>query len=291
MPFLPPDRSRDRRIEDPTNLWIIHPAARALLPWFVSRRITANAVSVGALCLGALAALAFAYWRLWPFAAVGLLLSMAWLVADGLDGMIARATGTASPFGRFLDGLCDHGVFVLMYVALAASIGTVEAWVLAISAGVIHALQSNIYESERARFHRRCVGLATVARSSSRNVLVRVYDQVSALADTFAQPFDGVLSGHDNPVQLGTQYGERAAKPLRLMSLLSANMRVYAIFVACILRNPSLFWWFEILPMSAILVVALCWHRSVEAGLIRRLGLGPASLAHLPSTHSKDVTN
>src|SRR4051812_1460321 len=47
-----PDGSRDRRIEDPTNLWIIHPAARALLPWFVSRGISANAVSVAGLCLG-----------------------------------------------------------------------------------------------------------------------------------------------------------------------------------------------------------------------------------------------
>src|SRR4051794_13393739 len=83
-----PDRSRDRRIEDPSNLWIIHPAARALLPWFLARGISANIVSVGGLCLGALAALAFANWRSGPFAGMGLLLSMAWLVADGLDGMI-----------------------------------------------------------------------------------------------------------------------------------------------------------------------------------------------------------
>ena len=291
MPSLPPDRSRDRRIEDPTNLWIIHPAARALLPWFVSRRIPANAVSIGGLCLGALAALAFANWRLWPFACAGLLLSMAWLVADGLDGMIARATASASSFGRFLDGLCDHGVFVLIYVALAASIGTVEPWVLATCAGVLHALQSNLYESERARFHRRCAGVATAAPSSSGNVLVRMYDQVSAPLDSFALPFDGLLSRHANPVQLCAEYGERASKPLRLMSLLSANVRVWVIFVACIARDPSLFWWFEILPMSAILVVALCWHRSVETGLIRRLDLGRATLAHSPSTHSKDVTN
>ena len=114
MSPLVPDRSRDRRIEDPSNLWIIHPAARALLPWFLVRGISANAVSVGGLCIGALAALAFANWHLWPFAVIRLLLSMAWMVADGLDGMIARTTGTASPVGRFLDGLCDHGVFFLI---------------------------------------------------------------------------------------------------------------------------------------------------------------------------------
>src|SRR5438445_5830309 len=153
-----PDRSRDRRIEDPTNLWIIHPASRALLPWFLARGVSANAVSLGGLCLGALAALAYANWRLWPLTCVGFLLSIVWMIADGLDGMIARATGTASALGRFLDGLCDHGVFLLIYVGLAASIGTLEAWILAASAGALHAVQSSLYEGERARFHRRCKG-------------------------------------------------------------------------------------------------------------------------------------
>src|SRR5205085_8397845 len=78
---LAPDRSRDRRIEDPSNLWIIHPAGRLLLSRFIAAGISANAVSVGGLCLGGLAAVADANWHQWPFTCVGLLLSMAWLVA------------------------------------------------------------------------------------------------------------------------------------------------------------------------------------------------------------------
>ena len=53
------DQSRDRRIEDPTNLWVIHPASRALLPFAVRRGISANSVSLVGLALGALAALAY----------------------------------------------------------------------------------------------------------------------------------------------------------------------------------------------------------------------------------------
>src|SRR3982751_182767 len=185
-----PDRSRDRRIEDPSNLWIIHPASRALLPWFLARGISANAVSVGGLGLGALAALAFANWQSWPLALIGLLLSMAWLVADGLDGMIARATGTASPLGRFLDGVCDHCVFVLIYISLAASLGTLEAWTLAICAAALHALQSSIYEGERARFHRRCLGVATTGRAPGGNLLERMYDRLSHPVDGMAVRFD-----------------------------------------------------------------------------------------------------
>jgi len=285
-----PDRSRDRRIEDPTNLWIIHPASRFLLPLFVSRGISANAVSVAGLCLGSLAALAYANWRVWPFPLIGLLLSIAWLVADGLDGMIARTTGTASPLGRFLDGLCDHGVFLLIYVALATSIETAEAWTLAICAGLLHALQSNFYESERARFHRRCLGVATRTQAAG-NPFVRFYDRVSGLVDGLAGGFDEVLARHPSPVQLGAAYGLEAAKPLRLMSLLSANVRVCAIFLACVARDPALFWWFEILPMTAILIIGLVWHRRLESRLIRKLRLAPETTARSPTTHTKGATN
>jgi hypothetical protein len=281
-----PDRSRDRRIEDPTNLWIIHRAAHFLLPWFVSRRISANAVSVVGLFIGGLAALAYSNWERWQFACIGLLLSIAWLVADGLDGMIARATDTACPLGRFLDGLCDHGVFLLIYVILAASIGTTQAWILAGCAAALHALQSNIYESERARFHRRCKGIAIATLSPSRNPLVRTYDRVAALVDPVAGRFDAVLRRAADAVQLGAAYGRAAAKPLRLMILLSANIRVYAIFLACIAGDPRLFWWFELVPLTLVLAIGFSWHRVVEVRLVRSSRSTP-SPTNSPFTQSR----
>jgi hypothetical protein len=269
MTLLPPDQSRDRRIEDPTNRWLIHPAARLLLPWFVARGISANTVSLCGLVLGALAALAYGRWDAWPFAVVGLLLSIAWLIADGLDGMIARATGTASPLGRALDGLCDHGVFVLIYVVLAWSIGTAEGWLLASLAGAAHAVQSNLYESERTRFHRRCKGLAIAATAPAGNPLVRLYDWVAGTLDRFAAPFDEALRQHRDPAQFAAFYGAEAARPMRLMSLLTANVRVLAVFLACLGGDPRLFWWFELVPLTLILLAGLAWHRAVEARLVR----------------------
>lgn len=283
----PPDQSRDRRIEDPTNLLVIHPAARRLLPWFLARRVSANAVSVGGLGLGTLAALAFARWNEPAFAVAGLLLSVAWLIADGLDGMIARATGTASALGRALDGLCDHGVFVLIYVVLATSIGTGEAWALACAAGAAHALQSNLYESERARFHRRCKGVAVAVASASSNPLVRGYDRVAGTLERFAAPFDAALAQAQAPDRqaLAQAYGEAAARPMRLLRLMTANVRVMTIFVACLAGNPRLFWWVELVPLTAILILGLVWHRSVETRLVRGLSHRPAP--SFPSSHRR----
>ena len=290
MTVPPPDRSRDHRIEDPTNLWIIHPAGRRLLPWFVARGISANAVSVGGLVLGTLAAIAFANWAYWPLVFVGLLLAVGWLIADGLDGMIARATGTASALGRALDGICDHGVFAVIYVGLAMSVDTTEGWIVAWAAGAIHAVQSSLYEGERARFHRRCKGIAAVAPIASSNPLVRLYDHVAGTIDRFAFPFDEALRRQSDAGRLAEAYGAQAAKPMRLMSLLTANVRIYAIFIACLAADPRLFWWFELVPLTAILIIGLVWHRAVEARLIR--SLGPCEVpvqGHLP-TQSQSPT-
>jgi CDP-diacylglycerol--serine O-phosphatidyltransferase len=281
MTTPPPDGSRDRRIEDPSNRWLIHPTSRALLPWALRYRVGANPVSVAGLLVGAAGAIAYAHWHSPAFALLGLLCSIAWLVCDGLDGMIARATNSASALGRFLDGICDHGVFALLYIALAWSIGTVEAWVLAVAAAVFHAVQSSLYEGERARFHRRLRGVAEVdAPALSHNPLVRLYDTVAGSIGRVALPFERELAADP---QLGPVYAAQAAAPMRLQSLLTANVRVFAIFLACLAGRPALFWWLEIVPLTVIAVIGLVWHRRVEgrfvAASLSRRGDSPSFYA------------
>ena len=263
MTVPPPDGSRDRRIEDLSNLYLIHPAAAALLPRALAWRVSANAVSVAGLVLGVGAAACYASWSAPAFALFGLLLSAGWLIADGLDGMVARATGTASRLGRILDGVVDHGVFILIYCAIATSIGTASAWALAIAAGAAHAVQSMLYEGERARFHRRLKLLPPPPREAR----VPIYDDVARSLDAAARRFDVLLATAGDRHALALAYGERAVAPMRAMALESANVRVLAIFAACIAADPALFWWFELVPLSAVLLVTVLWHRSVEARL------------------------
>ena len=264
------DGSRDRRIEDPSNLYLIHPAARALLPRALSLGLSANSVSIIGLCCGAIAALAYSGWGNPWLALIGLVFSVAWLIADGLDGMIARATGTSSPLGRALDGMCDHGVFALLYIVLAASMGTVEAWALSIGAALCHAVQSSLYEGERARFHRRVRGEAlTAVPVPAGMVLVRLYDRVAGSLDRIAMPFERRLAASPDPVALGARYGVSATPVMRLQSLLTANVRVWMIFIACLVADPRLFWWFEIVPLTVIVIVGLMRHRGVERGFLR----------------------
>jgi len=266
----PPDGSRDRRIEDPSNLYVIHPAARALLPRALALGISANTVSIVGLICGLAAALAYAEWNRPAMALIGLVFSVAWLIADGLDGMIARATGTASALGRALDGLCDHGVFALLYVALAWSIGTPGAWALAIAAAVAHAVQSSLYEGERARFHRRVRGVAlTHVPQPTGMVLVRLYDSVAGSIDRVSMPFERMLAASADPVATGARYGDAAAPAMKFQALLTANVRVWTICLACLIGTPALFWWVELVPLTAITAIGLLRHRAIERSFLR----------------------
>jgi phosphatidylglycerophosphate synthase len=252
-------------------LWLVHPAARALLPVALRLRVSANIVSAIGFVVGTGAAIAFAHWQTPGMALAGLLLGVLWLICDGLDGMVARATGTASAIGRVMDGVCDHGVFILIYVLIATSIGTEYGWLLAIIAGAAHVVQSSLYEGERARFHRRVRGdAAPIAHPNLGSAIVRGYDAIAGSIDRLAARFDTAMRGAADPAAFGRDYGHAAAPAMKAMSLLSANVRLYAISLACLVQEPTLFWWFEIVALTLVALATITWHRRIE----QRLALG-----------------
>lgn len=265
----PPDGSRELRIEDPTNLWVVHLAGRILLPLALRARISANLVSVAGLAVGTGAALAYLGWRDPVLATLGFLLTITWLVFDGLDGMVARATGTASALGRFLDGLCDHGVFLILYLALGAAVDTPEAWITGTIAGLVHGVQANLYESERARYHRRVRGdPGSEAPPPPPNAAMRVYDRLAGSLDRLAGRFDRALVSAPDRRRFAADYGDRSAPALKLMNLLNANARIVALYAACLAGDPMLFWWWTLGPLSLLTAAGIVWHRRIEARLV-----------------------
>jgi CDP-diacylglycerol--serine O-phosphatidyltransferase len=267
MPAVP-NPSRDRRVEDPTNLWLIDPMARLLVPIAVRLGISANAVSIAGLAIGLGAALAYARWQVPGWAVIGLLVSIVWLVMDSLDGMIARATNTSSAFGRQLDGLCDHGVFTLIYLALAWSVGGGFFLGLAATAGIIHAGQAALYEAERERFHRRLAGrLPAVSNHRSRNPAIRLYDWVASCLEPASAQFDPWLV--TSPMR--DCYERKTVPMLQAMLPLSQNLRLVALFVACLLGRMTWFLWYELVPLSLLTAIGVVWHRRIEAAMLRQV--------------------
>jgi CDP-diacylglycerol--glycerol-3-phosphate 3-phosphatidyltransferase len=116
----------------------MHAVYRALMPvgrLLVAAGVSANAISIASLVIAILAAVAFATGH---FGVAALVASIASL-ADGVDGLVARLSGTKSRFGQVLDTTIDRyvdalflggilvyvrGELVLLLVTLGAIVGS-----------------------------------------------------------------------------------------------------------------------------------------------------------------------
>lgn len=104
---------------DPANRFYRYPAARALLPilgrisWLTPNHVTYTHILFG---LAGAGLVAFTAGRAWLVVAFVLLEVR--MILDCFDGVLARARGTSSPFGRALDEIGD----TIAVISLAAAI-------------------------------------------------------------------------------------------------------------------------------------------------------------------------
>jgi len=262
-------------IDDVSNRWLIHPISRRLVPIAVRAGIGANAVSMTGLACGFVAAMAYARWWDPLWATAGFLLMIGWHICDGLDGMIARATGSASEAGRLLDGLCDYTTFILVYIVLTATLPwnePIESYWAAVLAGALHPVQAALYEGSRERYARRLRGAAPEHWEATRfgGALERLYARVNGWAGAPTRAVDALAAAPRTGPALRAAYMEAAVPWLRFMTLLSANGRTLAIFLACLAGSPRYFWWWEILVLTPITIIGLIGLRGVDKRLIRR---------------------
>jgi phosphatidylglycerophosphate synthase len=254
------DAARPTEIEPLSNRLAVHRLSAALLAPAIRLGLHPNLVTCLGLGFGLAAALAYARWPDWRFATLGFLLMVGWHVMDGLDGQLARATGKASPFGRFLDGVADYATFIAVLSAIAfAHPKPALAVTLFLIGGAAHALQSAFYEAARATYIRRGAGCFTaVQRSAAGGPGERLYNRVEALLGNRARPFDAALSAAApaDRARMLAAWQPRAARVLRAMAPLSANGRTLAIYLAALAGEPLLYALWEIAALSLIALAA-----------------------------------
>jgi phosphatidylglycerophosphate synthase len=262
--------ARPAVIEEPLNAAIVHPLARALLPFAVRTGIHPNAISVAGIAFGMAAAAAFQRFEDWRYTLAGFLAMLGWHVLDGLDGMVARATGRTSDFGRFLDGVCDYSVFVLVYASLAdaaaPALGAETAWAGAAMAGIAHAVQAAWYEAQREQFIRRTSGQPQpTCRRVAGGLVERAYNRMQRWLLTVTPRLDARL---DDDRELKTAYFQRLAPVGRASTLLAPTGRTLAIAVACLAGSPMFYWLWEIVGLSPAMLLIDAVRRRREADLI-----------------------
>lgn len=285
---------RTHEIEEATNRLLIHPMSRALVTRFARWGVSPNAVSLTGLAFGAGAAWAYFHYAQWPFVLLGFALMAAWHVMDGADGQLARLTGKTSEIGKILDGACDHGTFVLVYVSLATAAASVHGawvWALAVAAGASHAVQASVYEAQRHAYDvwvhgktsSRLPSIASARRDRDAmhgvsrilghlNLLyVRVQHAVGA-GSHLREHLETLSSNERGAAErIAATYRRANLAGVRRWNLLCSNYRTVAIAVACLLGNPVIFFAFEVVVLNAVFAGLLIRQRATNQALLAEL--------------------
>src|SRR5882762_4541616 len=133
-----------REVEGVLDRYFYRPIGFRLAKFFAQLNMTPAAVTLLAGVCGVIAGHLY-YYRDLRVNIVGMLLHVCSNALDNADGQLARLTRSESRRGRIIDSIADHLVFVSIYVHLTLRCvfegSSAAIWVLALAAGISHALQ------------------------------------------------------------------------------------------------------------------------------------------------------
>ena len=269
---------RTGEIEEFTNVYIIHPLSSWLVPKFIKLNITPNMVSLLGMLCGILAGFCYYHYQNPSFAILGFLLMFAWHVFDGAGGQLARATKNFSEIGKIIDGVCDYVTFISVYVGIALILSTLYGswvWYLVILAGLCHAVQSGAYELQRSEYDfwgkdKKNADLpeieGLILSSKEKPFIRQIANQMhigyirmqytfSGVDLAFRQSLKNTLKQEpEKDSKIRNLYKEIYAPAVNGWSIMCANYRTFAIFIASLSGEPIYYFWFEVIVLNIALI-------------------------------------
>lgn len=264
---------KPRELQGFLNRTLYHPAARRLARALAATPITPNMVSVfGAMMVVATGIL---YARIGTPAAIaaGFALHLLWHVVDGADGDLARLTGRASPSGEVVDGLCDYGGHIVLYLLLGALLDDTLgafAWVLAVGAGGSRIIQSVFAESSRRSYQWWAYGVPWLQHNRSAptgvgGALGKAYLGVSHVLTGATAKVNAIVAGAEvDPAErqrIARLAREVGPSFLFLPGVLGANPRTIILGLSMIAGSPMWFFLVELTILNVVLVAAILRQR------------------------------
>ena len=293
QPIRPPS-GRVPELEDPLNKYIYHPLAFRLARVLQPTGTSPNMVSVAS---GALICIAAVFYTgvAWPIGALaGFACHLAWHVADGADGDLARLTGKASPIGEFVDGAADYLGHIFMYLLLAAMLDDTFvgewAWPLATLAGASRIVQSNHTETQRREFLWRVYGIPWLrtqrtagkrvfseqgwfSRNSAR--VVRGYLLLGESMAPCSAPIDRLIEAASGDPERQADMRQRVRQASRasltFQKALGANPRTILLGCSMIAGTPLWYFLIEGVALNGVLAISVVYHNAVERRLYATL--------------------
>jgi hypothetical protein len=264
--------------------------------FFARLRFTPNAVTA----LGGIVGITAGHFYFYPdlrLNLIGLSLHVCANALDNADGQLARLLNRKSRSGRIIDSLFDHLIFLSIYIhlglrCLLAGDGPAVV-LLVIGAGLSHALQGAAADYFRNAYLYFVRGasrsdwdgtaslrpeydllswreepwqkflLATYLNFTRQQELLA--PKLKKLRQT-AETFPGEL-----PDEFREHFRGRTQPMLASWGLLMTNIRMLVLGVALLMRRPTLYFWFELTALNALLAWLLVRQESLASGFTREL--------------------
>jgi len=256
---------------------------------FMRLGITPNAVTIASIFLGVGAGVCFYFDNLW-ITTLGILL-LVWANSfDSADGQLARMTNNFSPLGRMLDGFAGNLWFVSIYAAICFQLMPVwgfSIWILAAITGFFHSRQASMadyYRNIHLYFLKGEKGseLSSVESLRDKDASLTWKDNfLDKLASSFYigytrgqeswSPNFQVLrkllaekySGMELPGDLRNDFRQASLPLMKWTNILSFNTRALALFVAVLVKQPWIYFVFELTVLNFILIYMVRKHEGI----------------------------
>src|SRR6266540_1493357 len=284
-----------REVEGVLDLYFYRPIGFRLAQFFERLRMTPAGVTLLRGLLGVIAGHLY-YYRDLRTNVVGMALLVFVNALDNADGQLARITHRESREGRIIDGIADHVGFLSIYVHLTlrylAEGSSSAIWLLALGAGISHALQgaaADYYRSTYLYFVTTGAGRGVDSSSGLRldyskltwrhtpwqKLLLALYlnftrqqemlaPRLKTLRDVVRQLFHGEM-----PDRLRTPYRDLARPMLKWWGLLMTNVRMLVLFALLFVSQPVYYFWFELIPLNLLFVYLLFRQDKMAESLLK----------------------
>lgn len=292
---------KTREVEDPINLWVHRPLAYGFVRLVLPTPLSANAVTFLAIGVGVVAAALLLIGT--PSAMLlGAILLWSSAILDGADGMLARARGAVSPFGRAIDGTADLIVIGASVVAggLHLFLQTRSVlWAILASA----AIGSGLYHFATYDFYKEWFLRMTRPDRSDHETIASVREAEGKLKSERGPFFTrfamgslrSYLQGQDNFAKFTNPRGRREGRivpratpqiaeifrrenlgPMRLWAWLSPAPHADFFCLAAAIDRIDLYVFTRLLLLNAVFVAAIVSQRRATERTfdeLERLGL------------------
>ena len=281
-----------RDVESVLDIYFYRPIGYRLALLFAKLRFTPSMVSLLGAAIGIIAGHLYFYRDL-RLNVLGMCLHILTNALDNADGQLARLTNRGSLHGAIMDGFADYVVFLSVYVHLClrymAEGGSAAVWLLALAAGLSHAIQSMMIDYYRYGYLQFVVGKRSADANASETVRA-VYEATSwrdfvkklglsnylnytrqqeALAPNLLRL--RLATKAAIPEWLRDAY-RAACKPLvKWCNCLATNPRMLVLFAFLLLGQPIGYLVVELTLMNVLLVFVLLRHDAVFRSLLAQL--------------------